>query len=276
MGKVALKISLAVLALWSSHGNAQSVLLQNGGSSANIDMGSSAGMNSWSVLGQNQLNQQWFWYSVGGGIAQPINSISAANFSTSGLNYLTVTYANAQLSINVQYTLSGLGAGSADMTETINVVNNSTNSFNLKLFEYSNFNLLGEANDTVNIYPDTLPGSSGYNYVQQDNGAGTAISEGITSPDANFAEAGFVTSNPNTLDNISTVSGYDLNNQLTAGAGDVTWAFEWDPTVDAGQDFQVFKDKSLSIQMVPEPTTMALIGLGLGVCGFARAWKRNS
>jgi len=40
----------------------------------------------------------------------------------------------------------------------------------------------------------------------------------------------------------------------------VTWAFEWDPTIAAGQTFLINKDKNLSI---PEPGTLMLISIGL-------------
>jgi len=66
--------------LLPGHGIAQIVTMNDGGSSATIDLGSSAGMNNWSVLGQNQLNQQWFWYRTDGGVAQPINTIGGLTY----------------------------------------------------------------------------------------------------------------------------------------------------------------------------------------------------
>src|SRR5437762_12525225 len=40
------------------------VTLTSGNSSATVDLGSQAGMSQWLINGQNQLNQQWFWYRV--------------------------------------------------------------------------------------------------------------------------------------------------------------------------------------------------------------------
>lgn len=75
------------------HAFAQVVTMNDGGSTATVDLGSSAGMNNWTVNGQNQLNQQWFWYRTDGGIAQPINSIGAPTVTTytgaSGINEVT-------------------------------------------------------------------------------------------------------------------------------------------------------------------------------------------
>ncbi|MBC8095433.1 MAG: M48 family metalloprotease, partial [Akkermansiaceae bacterium] len=44
--------------------------LTNGNSTAQIDPGNAFGMTAWTVSGQNQTNQQWFWYRVGSGFAQ--------------------------------------------------------------------------------------------------------------------------------------------------------------------------------------------------------------
>ena len=66
---------LSGMLLLPGQGIAQLVTLTDGGSTATVDLGSSAGMNSWTVNGQNQLNQQWFWYRANGGTAQPINTI---------------------------------------------------------------------------------------------------------------------------------------------------------------------------------------------------------
>jgi len=266
-GKVFLSAGLAVsgMLLLPGHGNAQSVTLSDNGSTANVNLsGASAGMNSWSVpgLNQSQLNLQWFYYSVNGGGVQAINAIGTPSFSQSSANFLDVTYANAQLSIEIQYTLQGKGTGSADITESIMADNLSGTAFNLNLFEYSNFNLLQSGNNSVTVFSD--PAGGGYNFVRQTSGS-TAIQEGITSPDANFAEAGNATP---TLTAVT--SGSNLNNNLSAGPGNVAWAFEWDPNIGAGQEFDIFKDKSLSIAMVPEPSSVALMALALGACAWVR------
>ena len=73
---------LSGMLLLPGHGIAQIVTLNDGGSSATIDLGSSAGMNNWTVLGQNQLNQQWFWYRTDGGAPQPINTIGGMTYHT--------------------------------------------------------------------------------------------------------------------------------------------------------------------------------------------------
>ena len=252
---------------------AQLETMNDGGSTATINLGSSAGMNSWTVNGQNQLNQQWFWYQTDGGIAQPINTIGTPTVTLTGLNEVTAVYQNSQISISIDYYLQGggVGSGNADITESIMAVNQSHGSLNLNFYQYSNFRLLGGVGgDTVQIFGS--PGA--YNFVRQANGA-TAIQEAVTSPNAMYAEAATVNQ---TLNELGTVSGLTLNGNTTAGPGDVTWALQWNQELaangDSGDEFDLTKDKSLSIQTVPEPSTMALIALGAGALGLALRRKK--
>lgn len=253
-------------------GGAQTATLSNNGSQATVDLGSSAGMNSWSVSEQNQmqnqLNQQWFWYSVNGGPVQAINTIGGLSFSlqNNGNNdELSATYSDSTLAVNVDYLLAGGGvnSGSADITEAITIVNNSASAFNLKFFQYSYFDLLGSPN-SIQILgtPGQFQATS-----QTTTTGGNGIAEVIDNPNANFAEAGAPGQVMTDL-----TSGNDLGGPYIAGPGNVAWSFEWTASVDPGLDgaFTINKDKNLSIQLVPEPSTFALIGLGLGAIGLVR------
>lgn len=261
---------LVVSGMLLSPGNgiAQIVTMNDGGSSATIDLGSSAGMNNWSVLGQNQLNQQWFWYRTDNGVAQPINTIGGLTYQTysgaTGINEVVATYQNSQLSIEIDYILSGggVGSGNADITETIAARNlSNSNPLNLNFYEYSNFNLLQSYNNSVSI-----AGSPGaYSYVTQTSGS-TALSEAIISPNANYAEAAAYNQ---TLNELNTQAGLVLNGNTSAGPGNVTWAFQWDQTIAADGELDIFKDKNLSIATVPEPSTVAIIVLGFGALSLA-------
>jgi len=251
---------LAAMLAWPVHASPTIVTLTDGGSTATIDLSSSAGMNSWTVNDQNQLNQQWFWYRTDGGLAQPINSIGGLQYQVIGNNVLDAIYQNNQLSVEITYTLTGGGvnSGSADMTEQIMAVNLSGSAFDLNFYQYSNFNLLGVANDNVQIFG----GPGNYNYVRQWNGS-TAIQEAVTAPSAFYAEAAVVNQ---TLNEFGSVPNLTLNGNLTAGPGDVTWALQWDSTLAAnGGEFDLTKDKSLSISVVPEPASTALAVVG-GLC----------
>lgn len=271
-------LTIACVLLSPNFGTAQTVVtLNNNGSQASIDLTGGGGMDNWSVTLNNQmlnqLNQQWFWYSVGGGPAQAINTIGGLQYNVDlSDSILTASYENSEIGVSITYQLNGSGfnSGGADMTESISVVNMTSTNFNLKFYQYSNFNLLGSGNNSINV--DGKPGA--YTGVSQTTaGNGNGILEVIDSPLANFAEAGNA-GLTGVLGDV--VSGNDLNGNLAAGPGDVAWSFEWSQGVAPGLDnaVNIFKDKNLSIQPVPEPSTIALVALGLGA--FVTARRRSS
>ena len=270
-------LTVSAMLLFPVMAMAQQYTLTDPGSTATVTLsGADAGMNYWTVdadPGVNQLAQQWFYYSINGQPVQAINQLGTATVEPgSDNNILNLTYANAQLSINVQYTLEGggVGSGNADIYEAIAIDNLSgTPINNVQFYQYSNFNLLQNNENTVNVYPD---GQGGFYFAQQTAGS-TALGEGIINPDANYAEAGTAAQ---VLSDI--LSGNNLTGPMHAGPGDVAWGFEWvDPTLYPeadGDEFDIEKDKSLSISSVPEPSTIALIALGMGALGLTR--RRHS
>jgi hypothetical protein len=246
-------------------GEAQIITLNDGGSSATVNLNSSAGMNNWSVNNQDQLNQQWFWYAIGSSAPQPINNIGLVSFNQPSSAEVIATYQNAQLALTIDYVLAGggVGSGSADITESISAVNNSGGSMIFHFYQYSDFNLLGNgSSDSVQLFG--MPGS--WNFVQQTAGA-SGIGEAIVAPSANHGEAAFV---GQTLAELNGLLPVTLNDNPSAVSGDVTWALQWDSTIANGGMFDLTKDKSLFIQVIPEPSSIALGALGLGAWGLAR------
>jgi hypothetical protein len=249
---------------------AQNITMNDSGTTATLNLGGGTGnigMNSWSVdtMNQSQLNQQWFWYSVNGAPQKTVDQISAAtvyNFSnpSSPINNIGVVYQNSQLTVQIQYILAGNGSGSgkADMQEYLTIVNNGASSINLSFYQYSNFNLFQDNQNTVNI--SGSPGG-GYSGALQTTttGGGSGLAEVIDAPYANFAEAAGVFQ---TVSELNSGSYYTLNDTTSAGPGDVTWAFQWNQTLASGGIMNITKDKGLSIQILPEPTTLAFIALG--------------
>jgi hypothetical protein len=262
--------SLAVVASFFTPSQSQAVVgysLTDGGSTALLDVGSAAGMYHWDLgFGGNQLNQQWFWYRIGGGLAQPINAIGTPTVSVNGANWIDVTYTSSSgplFSLTVSYVLTGggVGSGTALIKENITVLNQSGGTINnFNLFQYSDFNLLGTpGGDSVSI------NASLDSVIQTEGSAG--IGEVITDPFANRAEAALVN---NTLNNLNTVAGYDLNNNLAAGPGDVAWSFQWIADIDNNQELAIVKDKGVRITVIPEPSVLALVALSLGLAGTLR------
>ncbi|MDB6064495.1 MAG: hypothetical protein JWR26_703 [Pedosphaera sp.] len=244
--------------------------MTSGDATISINTSSPAGMNSWTVDGQNQLNQQWFYYSIGSGsVAQGIQTISAPSTATqTDPSKLDTTYANSGLSVRAVYTLSGgaFGSGTSGLIEQLTIQNLSASAITLHFFEYADFSM-GANNNNVQL-ASTL---AGYNEALVTSG-NLALSESIDtglSPRANHGEAALFN---NTLTSITTVPGYVLNDQHLAGPGHSTWAFEWDATLAANTGTLIIS-KTLSITNAPEPATWALVSVGLVGFGFMRRFS---
>lgn len=262
----------AVLLPLAGHG--QIVTLTDNNAVARIDVGSSAGMYDWEVQGLRQLTQQWFWYRIGNsGPELPINMISAPAVSLfSGTRGLTSVYAANTYSVRIDYLLSGgmnVAPGQSavsDIGETITINNFGPDPLSFHFFQYSDFDLNGQpGGDTVQL-GQNLRGL--WNEAAQTKGSMT-LSETVTSPGANRAEAGFFNQ---TLVRLNDGVATDLNNNALAGPGDVTWAFQWDFVIAPGTSAQISKDKWLSV-LVPEPSALAL--LAVGVAGYALSRRRK-
>lgn len=70
-------LSVLLLLAQVSHSEAQTVTMADGNSTDTLNLtGPSAGMTSWTVDGQNQLVDQWFYYRVGStGTAASVGSL---------------------------------------------------------------------------------------------------------------------------------------------------------------------------------------------------------
>jgi hypothetical protein len=253
---------------FSIESQAAVVTLNDGNSTAIVDLSSAAGMYNWSVDTQDQLNNQWFYYRIGNsGVAQSIHTIGLTGYTLYGANEVTANYGNGQLSVNINYQLLGglSGSGTAQILESISVHNNSLSStLDLHFFQYSDFDLGGTpGGDSIAISGSPGPG---FNFVSQTKGPGLSIGEAIVNPFANGAETDDAF---NTLTRLTTISGYDLNNNTASGPGNVTWALQWDANILADSDFEVFKGKRLAIVPVPEPSSLALLAIGASVLGLA-------
>lgn len=242
--------------------------LTDGGSTARIDADSGVGMFDWEVGGQDQLEKQWFYYRAGNAtLAAPINTISASSLLYLTGNTLITSYTNSAFTLTISYVLTGgsQGANSADILETITVLNTSGAALDFSLFQYSNFDLLGTpGGDTVTF--------TGWDGVVQKEGV-FGIQEGIIQPTASFREAA-LTGSGGTLDNLANIANYNLNNNGGPLPGDVTWAFQWDYQIPAGQSLDVYKDKTLIAPQVPEPTSAMLLAVGVGVLALRRRMAR--
>lgn len=251
------------------------VTLSDGNAEAKVQLDTSAGMYSWVVDGgANQLFTQWFWWRVGdSGPERPVSDLALTTYSQPSANFVTSTYAHGDglFTVTITYTLSGgaPGSGLAQIGETISINNISGAALELHFFQYTDFDLGGApGGETAFIGA----GGGGFNYAAVVESAFN-YTENITSPAAQRAEAALFDS---TALKLGDADADDLNNVLSAGPGDVTFAFQWDAVLAAtglGSSLEIVKNKSLTVPPIPEPTAAGLLGLA-GLALLARGRRR--
>jgi len=249
-------LPLSVMAL-AVQTQAQVINLVNNNSSAQVSVNSQSGMFNWFVDGQNQLNQQWFWYRTGTNAEQSIETISPAIFSQPNAQSLNSAYFNGAYGVTVRYTLTGFspGSGEAHLQEIITITNATAQPLDFHFFQYSDFDLGGTAaGDTVQLGTDSFG-----KFNEADQSEGTSLfSEIDLTPGANHGQADLF---PNILLALNDPFATTLNdNAGPVGPGDATSAFEWDFLIPGNSSVGISKNKVL---LVPEPTSVSLLGLGL-------------
>jgi hypothetical protein len=254
--------------------------LSSGNSSVSIDVGSQTGMYNWTVDGQNQLNQQWFWYRTGNsGPAASIDTISSPTASLLTASILSTTYANAQFSVNVLYSLVGgaPGSGTSDLSEQISIQNLTRSTLSFDFFQYADFNLGGTPNNDTGQLDQN---GKKYGGVTQYNSPGCRVSENVdaaVSQPANYGQIGTGSGASSTILNLLKNSGFThLNDQNNTppGGGNVNWGLEWDANIAPGGTFIISKDLNIEgvvgVAPVPEPAAGTFVLMGLLSCGFCK------
>jgi hypothetical protein len=261
---------LLVVAGLALNSQAQIVTLSHLNSSAQVNTASSAGMFNWTVDGQNQLAQQWFWYRVGtNGPEAAINTISAPSISTPDARTLNSSYLNGSYGVSVNYFLTGFspGSGQSHLSESISITNATASSLDFHFFQYSDFDLGGTTGgDTIQLGKNN---AGLFNEADQSKGPIFFSETGVT-PGANHGEAALFNS---TLVKLNNGVADTLNDNAGPLTGDATWALEWDFTIDPFSSVGISKQKVLTI---PEPSGVVLISLGIMAYVARRSRKTNT
>ena len=238
--------------------------------SLQIDL--AGGLSPWAVDGVNQLNLQSFYYSVGSGPAASIYSIglpSAPSLTTNiskTIVALNTTYANATLSVGTLFSLqsSPVGSGKATLAETFTINNLSATTQVFHFYQYSDFDL-GAVSGGQSLQFSSSGSGQQYQVVQTDSSGRslTGLITGVTGGSSAQSEvqAGLYDGTRFGLGGGGSVT---LNNTLSAGPGNVDYAYEWDATLAAGSSLTISEIQSdIQSVLVPEPSSVTLVGSGM-------------
>jgi hypothetical protein len=254
--------------------------LSSGNSAVAIDTASQTGMNNWTVDGQNQLNQQWFWYRVGSsGPEASIDTIGMPTVNQLSANILNTSYASSQFSVSVLYSLVGgaSGSGVSDVSETITIQNLTSSSLSFHFFQYADFDLGGTPNnDTAHL--DQSGTSSTYSGVVQYNNGGCRVSENVDTVVSQSASRAQVATDNSLLAALNNLTPTTLTDN-TSCAGNVKWALEWDKTIARGGTLIISKDMNIDgvpqVTGVPEPPAWSLLSsTGMIAWGLRKRLRR--
>jgi len=233
--------------------------------------GSVNSMSDWFVDGVDQLFDQSFYIRVG---ETAETRVGTGNMLQTGLAIgpgllggvsVALTYEGTAgsslegIKIQLVYSILGGTAGShtSDIGEQIAITNTGESRISdINFFQYVDLDLNGDSTDDQATYLNA-------NTVEQiDTGGGVAVNETVFTPNPDRFEAALW---PVTLTKLNDGSPTDLSNQGFA-SGDVTWANQWIFNLAAGGRKLISKDKQIS--PIPEPASMALLGLGSLLAGF--------
>lgn len=262
---------LALLFLCGAASAASGVVVTLGdfNSTADFDL-NAGGQFNWTVDGVDHLfNQRFFYRASAMADEAAVDSLPLTGAFASDTNpfddvandSLATRYSDAGngLEVRINYMLRGTNAGTADLAETIRITNTGQSSTTLSFFQYVDFDLSATAGgDFGRII-------NGRVAQQADFGGPTVLSETVVTPAPDRFE---MDSYPNILAKFSDGLATNLSNTAGPVFGDVTWAFQWDITLGAGQEFVISKDKLITI---PGPGALAL----LGVAGLSMGRRRR-
>jgi hypothetical protein len=249
-------LTVASTAAWA--GFDPNVTLVDRNSTLSFDLASEAGMYNWTVDGVNHLHKQWFWYRLGdSGGESPLNTLSLLSVNSvnadfdDGNEYLTVKYGDPNaVTVELIFELVGSEPNShrSDIAETMTIANHGTAEVDLHFFQYCDLDLGGTINDAMAQILD------GDRAEQTDEGY--IASETVVTPSPAHHRVDSYNTILASLNDDDPTTLTDANGPI--GPDNLTWAFQWDFTLDPNDSVIISKAKTI----VPEPATMGLLGLG--------------
>lgn len=249
-------ITAAALAASTTLATAQSLTIEDFNSSASFD---GSGQVDWTVDGSSQLFTQSFFYRAAGmDDEQNISTLGLLDatitdtnpFSDDRADTLVQVFGDGSLQVETTFGLAGgtNGSGRAGLAEQIDITNTSTSTISFSFFQYVDFDLGGTTLDTGSI-------ESGNTALQSDLDGTTSVSETVATP---APDAFQMSEYPSIADLFGNGTVDTLDGSDSVAEGNVSWAFQWNLELAAGDTFQISKNKTLA----PSPGSMALLGMG--------------
>lgn len=270
---------------------AQSYTISAGDASIQINLsGADAGISDWTLNNnEDDLNQQWYYYSVNGGPVYSIDNIgllSSTESTSGGQTTVGAIYENSSIEVQVNSTLSPGNGGQSVLSSDITLTDLTGTQNTYNFYQYSDFDIGGGlGNQTVR----STPPASGIPRITQTSSTGESLVATFGAVSAGTGDTIKVqTGTFDGTDGSDQFGLYDgnnpapnLNNNLSAGPGNVDFAYQiynasLGPNTTSGLSFT-------ELETVPEPSTISLIFSGMlaswlyygrKLASFKKVWKK--
>lgn len=202
----------------------------------------------------DQAFQEWWWYRANGVNTREFALSTQAAAPVITGNHMTLSYREPEgFSSTLMYTINNVG-GVTLVTGTNFITNEGNTALDLDFFNYIDWDMNATAGtDNATL----LSGNPAFRMRVTDTAA--LINGEYRALDATNYQVGSF-STVRTLTTDGDIDNYN-NTGLPFGPGDFTGGVQWKFTLDPGQ--QIALQTSRVLNPVPEPATMAVLGLGV-------------